>query len=110
MKIRIEGLDELINKLENNKDLTPVKTVVKKHGASLQSKAIRTAPFDTGTLRRSITTEVVDDGMTAVIEPHTEYAQYVEYGTRFMEAKPYMRPAFAEVSPKFVNDLKKLVE
>jgi len=43
------------------------------------------------------------------VEPHTEYASYVEFGTRFMEAQPYMKPAFEKQSKQFRKDMNELV-
>jgi HK97 gp10 family phage protein len=34
--------------------------------------------------------------MEAIIGPHTDYAEHVEFGTSRMEAQPYMRPALDE--------------
>ena len=48
--------------------------------------------------------------MSAEVEPTAEYAPYVELGTRFMEAQPYLGPAFNEQKEKFKKDMKKLVE
>lgn len=68
------------------------------------------APIDTGTLMRSITMGTDSDGLTATVTPAAEYAAYVEYGTRFMAAQPYLRPAFEAVKPQFIAGLKKLME
>ena len=45
--------------------------------------------------------------MAAVVRAGTEYAEYVEKGTRFMEKQPYMKPAFDAQKPQFLRDLKK---
>lgn len=52
-------------------------------------------PVDTGFLRNSITVDEVTP-MEAVIAPHTDYAEHVEFGTSRMAAQPYMRPALDE--------------
>ena len=62
-----------------------------------------------GTLKRSIGLDITDGGMTAEVEPTAEYAAYVEYGTRFMNAQPYMRPSYNQQKEKFKSDMKKLV-
>ena len=43
------------------------------------------------------------------IEPTADYGAYVELGTRFMNAQPYLKPAFDEQKGKFKSDMKKLV-
>ena len=52
-------------------------------------------PVDTGRLRESIRAEVEDDGdsVSMALSANTDYATYVELGTRRMPARPYIRPA-----------------
>ena len=64
----------------------------------------------TGTLKRSIRLEMLDNGFTAEVEPTAEYAAYVELGTRFMSAQPYLKPAYNEQKEKFKSDMDKLVK
>ena len=54
--------------------------------------------------------ELVNNGMTAEVAPGMNYAAYVEYGTRYMAAQPYMRPAFMQQSERFKSDLAKLMK
>ncbi len=51
--------------------------------------------LDTGFLRNSVTVDSVTP-MEAIIAPHTDYAEYLEFGTSRMEARPFMRPALDE--------------
>lgn len=53
------------------------------------------APVDTGFLRNSITVDEVTP-QEATIAPHTDYAEFVEFGTSRSAAQPYMRPALDE--------------
>ncbi len=108
-EIKLEGIMELDKKLAKNIQKQAVRTIVKKNGAALQKKAQKKAPIDTGTLERSIGLEIGNDGLTATVEPTAAYAAYVEYGTRFMKAQPYLRPAFDEQSKIFKSDMEKLV-
>jgi len=57
----------------------------------VQADAKRMVPVDEGNLKGSIVREV--DGNTATVGTNVEYAEHVEYGTRHMDAQPYMRPA-----------------
>lgn len=118
--VRIDGFDKLEAKLKRNMDLGAVRTVVRKNGADLQTKAQKNAPVGTpqstgipgyvgGTLKRSVELDITDGGLTAEVEPTVDYAAYVEYGTRFMEAQPYLKPAYDEQKKKFVKDLNELV-
>lgn len=108
--IKIEGLDKLQKHLKKQCTLEDVRNVVKMNGAELQNKAMRTAPVDTGTLKRSIGLEITEAGMTAEVEATAEYAPYVEYGTRFMKAQPYIRPSLEEQKKSFENDMSKLLK
>lgn len=112
-KLEIKGLDKLERRLKENVTLNDVKRVVKQNGAELQkkmqSKADFTKGYATGQTKRSIGLEITDGGFTAVSGPETEYAPYLEYGTRFMEAQPFVRPALEEQAAQFKSDLKKLV-
>lgn len=73
----------------------------------IEAGAKQLAPVLTGTLRRSIHTVLSNGGLSAVIGPSVNYAIYVEMGTRFMGARPYMRPAAAQHLPKLVPRIKK---
>lgn len=118
-KIKLEGMEKLQVKLKKNVQMSDVKRVVKANGAALQEAAQRKAPVGTpqstgipgyvgGTLKRSIVLEIRYGGLTAEVEPTAEYATYVEYGTRFMNAQPYMRPSYNQQKEKFKSDMKKL--
>ena len=106
-KIKLEGMEKLQVKLKKNVQMNDVKRIVKSNGAALQESAQRKVPVDTGNLKRSIGLEIRDSGLTAE-EPTAEYAAYVEYGTRYMNAQPYMRPSYTAQKEKFKSDLKKL--
>lgn len=108
--VRLEGFEELQARLKKNVKLENVKVVVQHHGSQMQQTAHDLAPNRTGQLQRSITHEERDGGFTAEIAPHTNYAAYVEYGTRYMAAQPYMRPAFMQQSERFKADLAKLMK
>lgn len=109
-KIKVVGMEKLQKKLKKNVDMTEVKRKVRKHGGQLQEKAMRNAPVDTGFLKQHINLDIGDGGMSAEVEPTADYAPYVELGTRFMEAQPYLKPAFDEQKEKFKKDMQKLVK
>ena len=89
-KVKIVGAEKLQKKLRRNVAMEDVKKVVRHNGAEMQAKAQRNAPIDTGHLRRSVGLEMRDNGLTAESEATAEYAGYVEYGTRYMKAQPYI--------------------
>ena len=108
--IKIVGMEKLQKKLKKNVQMDDVKRVVRHNGAEMQTKTQQNAPVDTGTLKRSIGLEITDSGMAAEVGPTADYAPYVELGTRFMDAQPYLGPAFKDQKEKFKKDMKKLVE
>ena len=112
--IRVEGLEKLQKQLRKNANMDDVKRVVRQNGSELQRKIQSNADFDkgyqTGTTKRSVDLDIKDGGLTAESGPTTEYAEYLEFGTRFMEAQPFVKPAMDEQSKQFEKDLRKLVE
>ena len=112
-KITITGLDNLQKKLKQNIRMEDVQRVVRHNGSALQRKMMQNADFTrgyaTGTTKRSIGLIFKDGNFTAEVEPGTEYSPYLEYGTRFMDAQPFVRPAFDEQKEKFKSDMQKLV-
>jgi len=61
--------------------------------------------YQTGRLRSSITTEAQGKD-TVIVAPHTEYAQYVEFGTYKMAAQPYMKPGFEQSRQPAIDHIK----
>jgi HK97 gp10 family phage protein len=70
-----------------------IKNALMEGGAIIETACKELAPVDTGRLRASITHEATGD-KEVIIAPHTDYAQYLEFGTSKMEAQPYMKPGF----------------
>ncbi len=56
--------------------------------------------------KRKITLELQDGGFEAKVEAGTDYAAYLEVGTK-MNAQPFMKPAFDVVQPRFITDLRR---
>jgi HK97 gp10 family phage protein len=64
------------------------------------NRAKSLCPVDTGRLRDSITWQMgMVMGLPAArIGTDVEYAPYVELGTRYMAAQPFLRPALAAIA------------
>lgn len=111
--IEIKGLKELQKALIDKAKLDDVKRIVSHNGSQLQRKMQNKADFkkgyQTGQTKRSIQLEIKDGGFTAEVGPETEYSPYLEYGTRFMDAQPFIKPAHDEQEEKFKRDLDKLM-
>lgn len=74
-----------------------VRAVVAETAYDVEAKAKAIVPVRTGTPRRSIHTVIEASGLRAVVGPSVSYSAFVELGTRYMAARPYMRPAAAAV-------------
>lgn len=66
------------------------------------------APVDTGTLRNSIMLDEVTPER-AILGPHVDYAEHVEFGTSRMAAQPYLRPAVDEHEREIVDAIEAAV-
>lgn len=111
--IKVKGLDKLQDALKENVTLDDVKKVVRHHGSKLQDlmqdKADFKKGYQTGQTKRSIGLEIQNGGFDAEVGPTTDYSPYLEYGTRFMQAQPFVKPAFDEQKEKFKRDLDRLM-
>lgn len=63
--------------------------------------------IDSGNLRRNISHSVVVQGRTVrgFVIANTNYARFLELGTRLMEARPFLRPALARNRARIVQVL-----
>lgn len=113
-KIKVDGLDKLEKALKENKTMDDVKRVVHTNGSQLQRKMQANADFtkgyQTGETKDSIGLEIKNGGFDAEVGPETDYSPYVEYGTRFMDAQPFVRPTYEEQAEKFKRDMRRLVK
>jgi len=112
MAVRLEGLDALQKGLIDRTKLDAVKQIVKYDGQALQSTMQRNAVFkkgySQGTTQKSIDIVIKDGGLTADVGPRTDYSPYLEYGTRFMEAQPFVRPTYYPIRAQFLSHLVRL--
>lgn len=108
--LSIKGIDQLVKHLDKAASLKDVQQVVKSNTSNMTANMQNLAPVDTGNMKRSITSEFTDGGFTGTTEPHTDYAGYVEYGTRFQAAQPFVKPAFDVQKKVFKNDLERLLK
>lgn len=90
-RVDISGLDDLIEAIEEAKKLDDVKEVVKNDTAYMANQIAEETPVRSGYLKRSETPSIKDDGMTGEVEAMADYSPYVEYGTRYMYGRFYMK-------------------
>lgn len=71
--------------------------------AAIEGKAANLAPVgDTGNLRNSMYRKDISD-MRSEVGNTADYAVYVEFGTRFMGAQPYLIPAVDETRKQIMR-------
>ena len=85
----------------------------------IEAKAKEDLPFDTGATKNSINAKpgataglsvfALGGTLSWRIGPTTEYAPFLEFGTRRMAARPYMVPAIESERPKLVRAVKQLM-
>ena len=80
--------------------------------AQIQTQARVRVPVLTGNLRNSIQTEVYTEDGQAVSEtgPTADYSTYVEYGTRFQKAQPFMEPGYQAAKPNIDRIFERLLK
>jgi HK97 gp10 family phage protein len=75
----------------------------------VEKRAKEVVAVRTGTLRRSIHSVFENGGLRGICGPSVDYGVYVEFGTRHVAARPYMRPAARAVLPRFADELKAIL-
>lgn len=108
-----EGLDALDEALANQQKMGAVKKVIKKHTANLMTATQQAVPVDTGHLKQSAQTQISRDGFTGSVTYGgglVNYAAYVEFGTRFIDARKYVGVPFMSERMKFIDDLRDLAK
>ena len=123
--IMLTGVNTLSDKLKENVTMDLVKKVVENNTEELERKMKRNAKFKghyvkikggklkkvepTGETKGSIRNKISFNGLTGIVAPHTEYAFYLEYGTRYMKKQPFVKPSYDSQKRIFLDDMKKLV-
>ena len=119
-KISFKGLDKLEKKLIENVKMEEVKKVVRDNGLTLQGNVVKNAGeatfnkgYFTGNLKQDVADsgfKLSDDGLTAKVGTSTEYGAHLEYGTRYMEAEPFLKDPFEQTKKEFKADIDKLTK
>ena len=122
IRFELKGLDKLQAKLQRVAKMEEVERIVEKNGEAMQKKAVKNAQFKghyrgkkfikpTGATKKSISVNSSKiDRFKYRVAPGTDYAAYVELGTRKMNAQPFIKPAFDDQKKLFKRDLERLVK
>jgi HK97 gp10 family phage protein len=73
-------------------------------------EAVLNAPLKTGELAGSMTHHTDEETLTGTIEFSAPHAPFVERGTRFQEAQPFLEPAILHQERTLEKRLKRAVE
>lgn len=90
--------------MEQRADLVVRQTVLR-----LEAEMKRRAPYKSGNLRRSIISRMTGQA-EGVVTVGAEYGVYVDQGTRYQRAQPFVAPALAAVRPEFEAAMQTLVQ
>lgn len=109
-RIQLKGMDKLVAGLLKRAKMDVVKQIIKQQTAQLQTRAQQMAgtvyAHPTGATKRGIKLAITDSGLTGIVAMTQEYNPYTENGTRFMRARPVLKPAFLYQKIQFINQLK----
>ncbi|MGF2617734.1 HK97 gp10 family phage protein [Rossellomorea vietnamensis] len=111
----LDGLDALLSKLDRmDKEIEDdVGTIVKNNTIEMTEKTIKNAVFtqgyQTGYTKRNIETQMVSKLVGKTVSK-SEHSGYLEFGTRFMDAQPFVFPGFFIQKKQFLEDMERLVK
>lgn len=106
-------IEKLNLKIKNLSELKKAGAVVKHHAGNIQEVATRLTPIGkTGHLVGSWQNNFKQDenGIKREVINTAEYAGYVEKGTRYMDAQPYLKPAVDNEVPHYIKNLKRAIK
>ncbi|MEC5422125.1 HK97 gp10 family phage protein [Virgibacillus sp. C22-A2] len=87
-----------------------IKATVAESAEMITSQAKALAPVamvNGGTLKNSISVSYYNSAMSAEIGTPVTYAIFVEMGTRYQSAQPYLFPSYEMERPKYMKALEK---
>lgn len=110
IKCDVKGIKEFQNAMRN------FDSAVQKHvhrqlaswAADVKALAKELVPVRTGHLRSSIYAKISE--WVVEIGAETTYAMFVEFGTRYMQARPYLYPAIQTYLPQLEQVIREAVE
>lgn len=93
MAARIVVLDSNVRPIQRRMKIS-AELAAARSARNIAKRAKELAPKDTGALAESI--EAKGNGATWTVEVGVDYGGFVEFGTRYMDAQPYLGPAAEE--------------
>ena len=111
--IKVNGIPEALSSLKKYqfKKRERIKDELRIGAFKVEGLAKDVCPFDTGRLSGSITTDESDIGFLVMrVGTDVFYAPYVEFGTKVMEARPYLFPAFFSQENEIVKAIGRVLK
>jgi HK97 gp10 family phage protein len=103
----VEGFQAAMRKLDSSLQNQVFRYLVS-WAADVKAEAMRTVPVKTGYLRSRIYAIIQD--WVVNVGADTAYAFFIEMGTRYMLARPYLYPAIEKYLPELEQLLKDAIE
>lgn len=102
LNIEIEGVDQMRKNFDKRgKSIEPsLNNIIQKSIFTIEREEKIQAPVDTGRLRSSITEGREFRNLYGSIGPTVTYAKFVNYGTRFQKANPFIDRAIDSAIPE----------
>ena len=112
MGIEINGIAQLMRRLDRISSTATEAAImagIQKGALRVETDAKRNLTIndsvDTGTLRTSIISKPYPSTLSATVGSNVEYAPYVELGTQYQGAKPYLSPALRDNRDNIKQDI-----
>jgi HK97 gp10 family phage protein len=111
LSIKIDSLSKLQTTLLRfrTEAATRVEAELDTTALLIETTAKELAPVDTGRLRSSIHVEK-PARFTRSVETNVEYAPFLELGTRYQRAQPFLFPAYEQHRQRFLTNLQQALK
>lgn len=109
--IKVENLEKNLSRIDSKaieEIIKSIDDILLRSAGAIVVSAKQTVPVRTGFLQSTI--GITDIGELSIqIGALAPYAGFVEYGTRKMQARSYLRPAVYEFLPSIQKDIEEIV-
>lgn len=110
VQYKVKGLNQFINQVRRHPQQvqTAVDSELNRSSLRVEKRAKEYAPWDTGWMSNNIYSHQLKLMQYEVISP-VEYSIFVELGTRYMAAQPFIYPALEDEYYTLMRNLNKIV-
>jgi len=111
--VKLEGIEDLIRKVRSYQVITKeaIRIALMRGALQIELAAKEMCAVDTGRLRGSITTDKrYIQKFLVMVGTNVDYGPYVEFGTKKMDARPFLFPAFFMFEGEIIKAIKKILD